>query len=124
MFILDFIIISYYIFLRNTKQNQLIGSILGATAFPISFILVSVLLYLTGKLLNEKNVISPIELFVIVIMIVGATNIMLRKIYHRRIDIINEKCDRLEKYKYLFIPVIVVYFSLSLFLFFFTIRLL
>ena len=52
MKILDFIIISYYIFLRKAKQNQLEASLFAATILPLLFSLISVLFWIFGFLLR------------------------------------------------------------------------
>jgi hypothetical protein len=120
MKIIEFIIISYYIFLRKAKQNQLESSIFDASAIPLLFIAVSLVFWITGYIFKAS--IHPISVGIIILFFGFAINNLLLKYYLPKKEKLNKLCIKYTKYKLIFMFLILVYYVFSIFIFVYTIR--
>lgn len=120
MKVLDFIIISYYIFLRKAKQNQLEASAFAASMLPVLFVLVSLSFWVLGELLKiEVN--AYIVCGIILFLGFSSYKLMLKYSLSRKYEL-DKICDRYNKYRGLFLLVVLGYFTFSIFTFLYSMR--
>lgn len=120
MKIIDFIIISYYIFLRNAKQNQLEVSVFLATIIPILFFSIALIMWFIGYFFEGD--IHPVVIAVIMTFLGFKINRVLLKYYLPKLKYIEMTCDKYSKFKIAFIILIISNFIFSIFIFFFAMR--
>jgi len=120
MKIVDFIVLTYYILFRKAKQNQLEGSVFLASIIPILFIVISLMFWIIGFLFD--NAISYIIIGFIILVLGFGINSILYRYYMLRKRELNKLCDKYDKYKFLFVILLIVYIVSSLFLFFYSMR--
>ena len=120
MKIFDLLIIPYYILLRKAKHNQLESSVFALSMLPILFSVISFIFWLSGRILG-----LDITYLIVGILMLGigfATVKYLLNYYLPRKKILDDLCEKYEKYKNLSYLFIMFYFIFSMFIFFYTIR--
>jgi cytochrome c biogenesis protein CcdA len=122
MFLVDFIVISYYILFRKAKQNGLKGSLYLATAFPLMFIIFYLSIYFINLLIPLKDVLNPILVGGLLILIGFSIKFYLNKRYMSKKEWLDVTCDKYVKYRFVFIPIVLLYYIFSIYILFYSFR--
>ena len=120
MFIVDFIVLSYYILLRRAKQNQLQASIYGASALPLTFVSSTLIFWFVGQVLGIT--LHPFSVGLVIILLAVLIDRFLLNYYTSRLSELNDLCEKYDMYRLLFILPLAFYLIISIALFLYSLR--
>lgn len=109
MRIVDFIVISYFALFRKAKKNQLLASVFCATAFPLTFLLVFLIVYITRLVFPLNSFFEPIYIGVLIFVVGFLTNNLLVSYYLPQENRLIKIVDKFEKVRMLFLIPIIIY---------------
>jgi len=119
MKLLDYLFLNYYIVFRRAPRNHFFASIFFTAVFPLFFVFLGIYFYLSSFFITSPKPIRDTIMAAIAGAIIYSLLIkILTKRYSNRLSEFNDKCDKLDKYRVLFIILTICLYFISLVIFF------